>query len=115
MAVFVALIIIGGIKSIAKITAKLVPFMIVLYIIGAVIILVMNAAQLPAAVGAIMTGAFSAQGAAGGMLGAMIIGFQRAVFSNEAGLGSAAIAHSAVKTESPLTEGFVALFNAEIA
>jgi len=94
MAVFVALIIIGGIKSIAKITAKLVPFMIVLYIIGAVIILVMNAAQLPAAVGAIMTGAFSAQGAAGGMLGAMIIGFQRAVFSNEAGLGSAAIAHS---------------------
>lgn len=109
MAVFVALIIIGGIKSIAKITAKLVPFMIVLYIIGAVIILVMNAAQLPAAVGAIMTGAFSAQGAAGGMLGAMIIGFQRAVFSNEAGLGSAAIAHSAVKTESPLTEGFVAL------
>ena len=109
MAVLVALIIIGGIKSIARITAKLVPFMIILYIIGAVIVLIMNAAQIPGAIAAIMTGAFSAQGAAGGMLGAMIIGFQRAVFSNEAGLGSAAIAHSAVKTEAPLTEGFVAL------
>ena len=109
MAMLVALIIIGGIKSIARITAKLVPFMIMLYIIGALIVLTMNAAQLPGAVSAIMSGAFSPQGAAGGMLGAMIIGFQRAVFSNEAGLGSAAIAHSAVKTESPLTEGFVAL------
>ena len=109
MAILVALIIMGGIKSIAKITAKLVPFMIVIYIIGAVIVLMMNAAQLPGAITAIMTGAFSMQGAAGGMLGAMIIGFQRAVFSNEAGLGSASIAHSAVKTESPLTEGFVAL------
>lgn len=109
MAVLVALIIIGGIKSIARITAKLVPFMILLYIIGALIVLAMNAAHLPAAIASIFTGAFSPQGAAGGMLGAMIIGFQRAVFSNEAGLGSAAIAHSAVKTESPLTEGFVAL------
>jgi len=109
MAVFVALIIIGGIKSIANITAKLVPFMIAIYIIGALIVITMNAAQLPSAISAIVTGAFSPQGAAGGMLGAMIIGFQRAVFSNEAGLGSAAIAHSAVKTESPLTEGFVAL------
>ena len=109
MAILVALIIMGGIKSIAKITAKLVPFMIVIYIIGAVIVLMMNAGQLPGAIAAIMTGAFSMQGAAGGMLGAMIIGFQRAVFSNEAGLGSASIAHSAVKTESPLTEGFVAL------
>jgi len=109
MAVFVALIIIGGIKSIAKITAKLVPFMVLIYIIGALIVLIMNAGQLPGAVAAIMKGAFSMQGAAGGMLGVMIIGFQRAVFSNEAGLGSAAIAHSAVKTDSPLAEGFVAL------
>ena len=109
MAILVALIIIGGIKSIARITAKLVPFMIILYIIGAVIVIAMNAAQLPGAIAAIMTGAFSMEGAAGGMLGVMIIGFQRAVFSNEAGLGSAAIAHSAVRTDSPLTEGFVAL------
>ena len=109
MAILVALIIIGGIKSIARITAKLVPFMIILYIIGALIVITMNAAQLPGAIAAIMTGAFSMEGAAGGMLGVMIIGFQRAVFSNEAGLGSAAIAHSAVRTDSPLTEGFVAL------
>ena len=109
MAILVALIIIGGIKSIARITAKLVPFMIILYIIGALIVITMNAAQLPRAIAEIMTGAFSMQGAAGGMLGVMIIGFQRAVFSNEAGLGSAAIAHSAVRTDSPLTEGFVAL------
>ena len=109
IAVLVALIIIGGIKSIAKVTVKLVPFMVLIYIIGAVIVLVMNAAILPAAIKSIFTGAFTTQGAAGGMLGAMIIGFQRAVFSNEAGLGSAAIAHSAVKTDTPLTEGFVAL------
>jgi len=109
MAVLVALIIIGGIKSIAKTTVKLVPFMVALYIIGALIVLVMNAAQIPGAIGSIFSGAFTLQGAGGGMLGAMIIGFQRAVFSNEAGLGSAAIAHSAVKTDSPLTEGFVAL------
>ena len=109
MAILVALIIIGGIISIARITAKLVPFMIILYIIGALIVITMNAAQLPRAIAEIMTGAFSMQGAAGGMLGVMIIGFQRAVFSNEAGLGSAAIAHSAVRTDSPLTEGFVAL------
>ena len=109
MAILVALIIIGGIKSIARITAKLVPFMIILYIIGALIVMTMNAARLPSAIAEIMTGAFSMQGAAGGMLGVMIIGFQRAVFSNEAGLGSAAIAHSAVRTDSPLTEGFVAL------
>lgn len=109
IAVLVALIIIGGIKSIAKVTVKLVPFMVLLYIIGAVIVLFMNAAVLPDAIGSIVKGAFTTQGAAGGALGAMIIGFQRAVFSNEAGLGSAAIAHSAVKTDSPLTEGFVAL------
>ncbi|WP_051279127.1 alanine/glycine:cation symporter family protein [Hellea balneolensis] len=109
MAVLVALIIIGGIKSIANTTVKLVPFMVALYIIGALFVLVMNAAQLPSAFASILSGAFTLQGAGGGMLGVMIIGFQRAVFSNEAGLGSAAIAHSAVKTEAPLTEGFVAL------
>jgi len=109
MAVLVAIIIIGGIKSIARITVKLVPFMVGLYIIGAVIVIGMNAAELPRAIKAIFTGAITLQGAGGGILGIMIIGFQRAAFSNEAGLGSAAIAHSAVKTETPLTEGFVAL------
>ena len=109
MAIIVAVIIIGGIKSIARITSKLVPFMVVLYVTGAVIILIMNAGVLPGAIAAIFKGAFTLQGAGGGILGIMIIGFQRAAFSNEAGLGSAAIAHSAVKTETPLTEGFVAL------
>ena len=109
MAVMVAVIIIGGIKSIARITSKLVPFMILLYIIGALIVITLNAAELPRAISAIFAGAFSMQGATGGILGIMIIGFQRAAFSNEAGLGSAAIAHSAVKTQTPLTEGFVSL------
>ena len=109
MAVLVAVIIIGGIKSIARITVKLVPFMVLIYIIGAVTVIGMNAAELPRAFSAIFKGAFSMQGATGGILGIMIIGFQRAAFSNEAGLGSAAIAHSAVITETPLTEGFVAL------
>ena len=109
MALLVGLIIIGGIKSIASITAKLVPFMIVIYLIGAAVVIIMNVAELPRAITSIFQGAFSTQSAAGGILGAMIIGFQRAAFSNEAGLGSAAIAHSAVKTDSPLTEGFVGL------
>lgn len=109
MATFVAVIIIGGIKSIARVTVKMVPFMIVIYIIGAVIVLAMNAGEIPQAVALIFSQAFTGEGVIGGAIGAMIIGFQRAAFSNEAGLGSAAIAHSAVKTDEPLTEGFVAL------
>jgi len=109
MAAIVALIIIGGIKSIAKVTSKLVPFMVLMYLIGAIAVLIINAAELPGAIAAIVTGAFSMKGVTGGILGIMIIGFQRAAFSNEAGLGSAAIAHSAVNTDEPLTEGFVAL------
>ncbi len=109
MAVLVGLIIIGGIRSIANVTSKLVPFMVLLYVFGALVVIAMNAAALPAAVSAIIDGAFTLQGAAGGFVGIMILGFQRAAFSNEAGLGSAAIAHSAVMTDKPLTEGFVAL------
>ncbi|MGC6475070.1 MAG: alanine/glycine:cation symporter family protein [Parvibaculales bacterium] len=109
MAVLVGLIIIGGIRSIANVTSKLVPFMVLLYVFGALIVIAMNAAALPAAIAAIIEGAFTLQGAAGGFVGIMILGFQRAAFSNEAGLGSAAIAHSAVMTDKPLTEGFVAL------
>lgn len=109
LAVLVGVIIIGGIKSIARVTVKLVPFMILIYIIGAVIVICMNAERLPGAISAILIGAFSMKGVTGGVLGIMIIGFQRAAFSNEAGIGSAAIAHSAVNTDEPLTEGFVAL------
>lgn len=109
LALLVAVIIIGGIQSIARVTSKLVPFMVLIYIAGAVVVLVINASALPSAVAAIITGAFSMEGVTGGAIGIMILGFQRAAFSNEAGIGSAAIAHSAVQTEEPMTEGFVAL------
>ncbi len=109
LAIMVGLIIVGGIKSIANVTARLVPFMIMIYVVGAVIVLTMNAAAIPGAIGAIFAGAFTMHGVSGGFIGIMILGFQRAAFSNEAGLGSAAIAHSAVKTDEPLSEGFVAL------
>ncbi|MGC3873414.1 alanine/glycine:cation symporter family protein [Halomonas sp. GXIMD04776] len=109
MATMIGLVIIGGIKSIARVTEKVVPFMAILYCTMALVVIAMNAEALPYAITAIFRGAFTAEGAAGGALGAFIIGFQRAVFSNEAGLGSAAIAHSAVRTLHPITEGYVAL------
>ncbi|MGB3456113.1 MAG: alanine/glycine:cation symporter family protein [Litorimonas sp.] len=109
LAVIVGVVILGGIRSIARVTSRLVPFMIGLYIVGALVVIGMNASALPGAVVAIVTGAFSPSGVAGGVLGVMIIGFQRAAFSNEAGIGSASIAHSAVATSEPLTEGFVSL------
>ncbi len=102
-------VIIGGIKSIAAVTEKIVPLMAVLYCTFAIIVILMNAAYIPAAIGNIFAGAFTADGVAGGALGALIIGFQRAVFSNEAGIGSASIAHSAVRTNEPITEGYVSL------
>ena len=109
MAVMVALVIIGGIKSIAQVTSKLVPFMAVFYSLSALVIILMNAEALPFAVNAIITGAFSPEGVAGGMIGVIVIGVQRAVFSNEAGIGSAPIAHSAVQTKEPITQGYVSM------
>jgi AGCS family alanine or glycine:cation symporter len=109
LALLVALVIIGGIRSIARVTSKVVPFMALFYCAGALVILFMNREALPFACQAIVGGAFSAPGVAGGALGVMVIGFQRAVFSNEAGIGSAAIAHSAVQTNDPVTEGYVSL------
>jgi AGCS family alanine or glycine:cation symporter len=108
-AVVVFAVIIGGIKSIAKVTEKIVPFMAVFYCIFALVVILMNYTSIPQAISNIITGAFTANGVAGGAIGALIIGFQRAVFSNEAGIGSASIAHSAVKTNEPVTEGFVSL------
>jgi AGCS family alanine or glycine:cation symporter len=109
IAAVVGAVILGGIKSIARVTSSLVPFMAVVYLGGAFTMLLMNAEAVPWAFGAMIDGAFTGRGLAGGALGAVIIGFQRAVFSNEAGIGSATIAHSAVKTPEPITEGFVAL------
>jgi AGCS family alanine or glycine:cation symporter len=103
------MVIIGGIKSIARVTSKLVPFMAFLYVGTALIIIGVNYAAVPAAFGAIVTNAFSPDGVTGGIIAVLILGFRRAAFSNEAGIGSSAIAHSAVKTEEPLTQGFVAM------
>ncbi|MEM1230967.1 MAG: alanine/glycine:cation symporter family protein [Pseudomonadota bacterium] len=109
MAVLVGIVIIGGIRSIAATTSRLVPFMALLYVLFALAIIVLNAERVPAAVQAIVSGAFATDSVAGGLLGVMIIGFRRAVFSNEAGLGSASIAHATARTPYPAAEGHVAL------
>ncbi len=109
LAAAVGLVIIGGIKSIARVSARVVPFMAIFYCVGCLVIITMNYAALPFAFNAIFQGAFSPEGIGGGLVGVMIIGFQRAVFSNEAGIGSAPIAHAAVRTNEPVTEGYVAL------
>ncbi len=109
LAILVTVVIIGGLKSIAKITEKIVPFMAVLYVTAALAVLFMNFSHLGDAVGQIFSGAFTGNAIKGGIIGVLIIGFTRSAFSNEAGVGSAAIAHSAVKTEKPITEGIVSL------
>ena len=109
MAIGVGVVIIGGIKSIAKVTDKIVPFMCGIYVIAALIIIFGNFSQIDDAFGAIYHGAFNDDALYGGIIGVLIQGFKRAAFSNEAGVGSAAIAHSAVKTNEPVTEGLVAL------
>ncbi|WP_171178134.1 sodium:alanine symporter family protein [Ruegeria sp. HKCCD8929] len=108
-AAVVFLVIVGGLKSIARVTEKVVPFMGVMYVVTALVIIGMNADKIGWAFGQIFAGAFTGLGVAGGMVGALIQGFKRAAFSNEAGVGSAAIAHSAVRTKEPITEGFVSL------
>ena len=109
MAILVAVVIIGGIKSIAKVTDKIVPIMVGMYVLTALIIIFMNFDNIGSAFSRILSGAFSPEAAKGGILGVLIIGFQRAAFSNEAGVGSASIAHAAVKTDEPVTEGYVSL------
>lgn len=109
MAILVAVVIIGGIKRIAKVTDKLVPLMAVIYIIASLIIIFAHFSEIPAAIGLIISGAFTPEAGVGGIAGVIIQGFRRAAFSNEAGAGSAAIAHSAVKTKYPASEGLVAL------
>lgn len=109
VAIIVGVVIIGGIKKIGAVTEKIVPFMAVIYVGAALIILGMNYSLIPTAFGMIIDGAFNPEAGLGGVLGVLIVGFQRAAFSNEAGVGSAAIAHSAVKTKYPASEGVVAL------
>ncbi|AJR02369.1 alanine/glycine:cation symporter family protein [Siansivirga zeaxanthinifaciens] len=109
MAAIVAVVIIGGIKRIASVTEKIVPFMAGIYVLAALIILGANWHLIDDAFGLIYHGAFSGLGIAGGLVGVMIQGIRRGAFSNEAGVGSAAIAHSAVRTKYPASEGIVAL------
>jgi AGCS family alanine or glycine:cation symporter len=109
MAVMVGVVIIGGIKSIGAVAGRIVPFMCAAYVLTAIYILATNASGIPGAFERIWTGAMSPEAMYGGLLGVLVIGIQRAVFSNEAGAGSAAIAHSAAKTDEPVSEGIVAL------
>ena len=109
VALVVGAVIIGGIKSIGKVTATLVPLMCGVYIVAILIVLALHSSKLPTAIGSIFQGAFAPDSVKGGIIGCMLLGIQRAAFSNEAGVGSAAIAHSAVKTNKPASEGLVAL------
>ncbi|MDD3195978.1 MAG: alanine/glycine:cation symporter family protein [Paludibacter sp.] len=109
VALLTGIVIVGGIKGIARVNDKLFPMMAGIYIVSALIVIGINYTRIDDAFIAILEGAFSPSGIKGGIVGVMIIGFRRAAFSNEAGIGSAAIAHSSVKTETPVTEGFVAL------
>jgi len=109
LAILVGVVIIGGIKKIANVTDKLVPFMCGIYMVVGAIILALNFQNIGLAFQKIFLGAFSGNAILGGTAGSLVIGFQRAAFSNEAGIGSAAIAHSAVKTNEPLSEGIVSL------
>lgn len=108
-AAVVGLVIIGGIKRIAAVTEKIVPFMAIIYAVACLVIVFAHSSQLNEAFALIFRGAFTPQAGLGGLFGVLIVGFRRAAFSNEAGTGSSAIAHAAVKTKYPASEGIVAL------
>lgn len=109
MAVLVGIVILGGIRSIANVTDKIVPVMVGVYVLASLFVIFGNIGQIPWAFQRIFSGAFSEAALYGGFIGVLIQGFKRAAFSNEAGVGSASIAHSAVKTDQPASEGIVAL------
>lgn len=109
MSALVGFVVLGGIKRIGAMAGRLVPLMAVLYLGAALIIIALNISALPDAIMTIFKSAFGLEAAGGGLVGALINGMRRATYSSEAGVGSAAIAHSAVRTNEPLTEGYVAL------
>lgn len=109
MSILVGIVIIGGIKKIAKVTDKIVPFMVAIYVAASLFVIFVNFNLIDDAFAQIFNGAFSPEGIAGGAVGVLVQGFRRAAFSNEAGIGSASIAHSAVKTKYAASEGMVAL------
>src|SRR5690606_29024442 len=110
MAILVGVVIIGGLRSIARVTSRLVPLMAALYVLCSLYILVAHFDRIGPAFAAIFAGAFTPEAGHGGFIGVLIQGFRRAAFSNEAGVGSAAIAHAASKTREPVSEGLVALW-----
>lgn len=109
MTFMVGIVIIGGLRRIASVTDKIVPVMATIYVLGCLTVIGMNFADVPAALGFIVQQAFNPDAMYGGFIGVLVVGFQRAAFSNEAGAGSAAIAHSAARTKYPVREGVVAL------
>ena len=109
MAGLVALVIIGGIRRIGRVTSRIVPGMCLLYVITAVFIIAWNIQAVPATLARIVSDAFTGPAMYGGFLGVLVMGVRRAAFSNEAGLGSAAFAHAAAKTDEPAREGMVAM------
>ncbi len=109
-AVLCGLVIMGGVSGIVQVTSRVVPFMGGLYILSGIIVLLMNAKDVPDAVRQIFEGAFNPTGITGGVVGVMLQGIRRSIFSNEAGLGSSGVAHAPVKTSIPVTEGLVALY-----
>jgi len=109
LAILVGSVIVGGIKRIGQTTEKIVPFMVVLYVSASLFIIITNFDKLPGVLSAMFNQAFSPDAVYGGFIGALVTGIKRAVFSNEGGVGSASIAHSAAKTDEPIREGIVAM------
>ena len=109
LAILVGCVIVGGIKRIGQTTEKIVPFMVVLYVGASLFIIITNIDKLPGVLNAMFSQAFAPDAAYGGFIGALVTGIKRAVFSNEGGVGSASIAHSAAKTDEPVREGIVAM------
>jgi len=109
LAFLVGLVIIGGIRRIGQVTEKIIPLMCGIYVLAGLVILAMRADQIPAAAALIVRSCVSPEAAFGGFIGVLVQGIKRAVFSNEAGVGSAAIAHAAAKTDEPVREGMVAM------
>ena len=108
-AALVGAVIIGGIKSIARVTSKLVPLMCGIYLLASLCVMAAHANAIPSALLLIVQGAFSPEAGYGGFIGVLIQGFRRAAYSNEAGIGSSPIAHAAAQTDQPVKQGFVAL------
>ncbi len=109
MAGIVGIVVIGGIQSIARVASKIVPIMGGIYLLAGLVVIGIYAERVPDAITSIVTGAFGVQAGIGGLMGALLMGVQRATFSNESGFGTAAIAHSAANTTEPVSQGFVGM------